>query len=160
VQFQSKTTTTKHTDDTWKALSNAADAAGLNGGQVVTISESYGLDPAQVIPKVAQISATKTAEPGESLADVMSQVFLSGEKNVGEKTSRAKKNVKSKAEGSGSPGLFSDIMGDVFEVAYPWLMFGLSAICAILALVVLLVGIAKSPLGNVAVGVATKGAVK
>ena len=130
----------------------------MNGSEVVTIAESYDLEPAQVIPKVAQIAATKKTEQGESLADVMSQTFISGEKNVGEKTTKAKKNVKAKTAGSGSPGLFADIAGDIFEVMYPWLLFGLAAVFGFVGLIILLAGIAKSPLGNVAIGAATRGA--
>jgi hypothetical protein len=88
----------------------------------------------------------------------MSQVLLSGEKNVGEKTTKAKKNVASKSKGGGSPGLFADITGDIFEVMYPWVLLGLGAIFALIGLVILLVGIAKSPLGSVAIGAATRGA--
>jgi hypothetical protein len=157
MRFSSDTATaTKKTDDSWKALDTAANSVGLNGNEVVTISESFDLSPSQVIPKVAQIEATKLATPGASLADVMSEVLLSGEQNPGEKTTKAKKNVKAKSSGSGSPGLFTDIVGDIFEVMYPWIMLTLGAICGIIGLVILLAGIAKSPLGNVAVGAATK----
>lgn len=162
MKFYTKTKTTKQSNDSWSALSDAASAAGLNGPEVVTITQSYGRTPKQVLPQVASISAAKQASPGASLADVMAQRLNAtgpagptGPPITGADTTRAKKKATATKESAGSQGLFSDIMGDIFETLYPWLMIIMGFLFFLVAVVVLLSGIAKTPLGSVAVGAAT-----
>lgn len=134
-----------------QALRAAASSVGINPNDAVSYAESTGTTPVDAISLMPGLAAYLTAHPGATLG----QAAANTGKATPEQAQTVDKVASERKGGTASQGGFiTDIFGDVFEVVYPWLMFLLAGAVVVVGLIMLVVALVKSPVGDIGLGFA------
>jgi hypothetical protein len=142
---------TFQTDDPWQALAKASEAAGVNPNDAFAIAQATGTPPTDLISYLPALNAGFQANPGATTGQVAARTLGA---NPLQAATTDKVAAEKKGGTAAQSGLVSDIMGNIFEVLYPWVMFTLASVMTVAGLLVLLVALVKSPAGNLALGFA------
>lgn len=103
---------------------SAANSANFPADWALWIAEGTGLESG-IIPKIPALSAAYIANPGATPSQLAQNVLGANPSQVDAINKLYQANETSLGT---STGLMSDIFGDFFEVAYPFVMVGLSLV--------------------------------
>jgi hypothetical protein len=132
-----------------EALQDLAHAMNVPWSTVQSIQQAMGLSDAEMTDDLGAVAGGLIANPSATPGDLAGLIGASPAQQTA-----AAKGTKTASGG----GDVTNIVGDIFEVLYPWLMFGLAATTFVVFLLIAVVAIAKSPAGQGAVQGASAGA--
>ena len=115
---------TTGTTDGETAIVGAANAASFPETYALWIDEGMGWSASHTIQNIPALAAAYTASPGSTPGQLAVQVLGA---TPAQSTAIDKLDQANEASAGTSSGLMSDIFGDFFAVAYPFLMIGLGA---------------------------------
>ena len=145
------------TQSPWDALAAISKASGVDPNETEAIARGTGTSPHDFMDKVPQYAAARQADPGASTGQVAAKNGLA---TPSQAQGIDKQQTVTAGGEAGKTGAFADIFGDFFEAAYPFLMFGLAVALFVVALLIGLVALGKSPAGKAigkgAISAATK----
>lgn len=132
------------------AIITAANAAGFPASWALWIAESTGQE-AGIISHIPALAAAYEANPGETPGQLAVNVLGATTQQA---TAVDKLQQSNSASLGTSTGLVTDVVGDFFEVAYPFVMIGLSILLFIFWAILAVSAVNKSAGG--VIGKATK----
>ena len=138
-------TTTVTTQSPWDALAAVSKASGVDPNETSSVARGIGQSPHDFIGRVPQYAAARQASPGASAGQLAAE---QGWATPSQAQAIDKQETVSAGGEAGKTGAFADIFGDFFEAAYPFLMFGLAVALFVVALLIGLVALGKSPAGR------------
>ena len=134
-----------------EALQAAATASGINPSDALAFAQSTGTDPITAAQLMPGLSAYLTANPGATLGQAAANT---GNATPDQASTTDKVAAEKKGGTASQSGLITDIFGDVIEVVYPWLMFVVAQGLLVFGLLLLVVALVKSPVGDIGLGFA------
>jgi hypothetical protein len=147
---QGQVVTVKQSDNAWDVLRTMARTIaapfGINapGDAAIAYAQGTGTDPNDAATQLPSIFAYMQGHPGSTVGQAAANT---GNASPEQAKEIDKLDVEKTGGTADQSGLVSDIMGSVFEVLYPWLMFLFALLAAVGGILVLLVALVKSPVG-------------
>jgi hypothetical protein len=125
-----------------EAMLYMADAAGIPAVYVSEIQRGSRKTPAEMMPLIPQLAINYQGNPNWTVGQLASSVGVSTQ------GSNAAQNLETTSQATAGGGLESDVFGSLFEVAYPFIMFGFAGLAFAMFIAIAIVAVAKSPAGQ------------
>lgn len=156
--------TTTATPNSLTALRSAAVSLGLTGDEAQALLEVTGDQISDAMSQLATIAAYKTAHPASTFGQAASATDAvtpaqakSMDSLIGTMTPGGEGQPEAAATVN-QTGLISDIVGDILGTFYPFLMWGLASLFALIGAIILVVAVIKSPAGKAIIDIGAKAA--